>query len=456
MKKTKIICTIGPASEQKEQIKSLVDAGMNVMRMNFSHGDYEEQGFRIKNVKELNEENNSFIGICLDTKGPEIRTGYLKDNAPIMLEKGNLIRITMDYSYLGDENKIAMSYPGLFDDLSIGGTILCEDGNISLTVLEKDYQNRELICRINNSRKLGNKRNVDVPGEVLNMEFISQKDYNDIVFACEQDLDFISASFVRRKEDILAIRKILEEHNNTHIKLISKIENQEGVNNMDEIIALSDGVMVARGDLGVNVDLWELPQIQKEIIRKASMAGKISVVATQMLDSMTYNPRPTRAEVTDVHSAVLDGVSATMLSGETAQGYYPKEAVTFMSKIEEVAEDFYDYDNFIVKRRKAAKGQKYAELAYQTCSIALEPDVRLIMAEGDFQFANMLSSFKPFVECFIKTTKEDAKLMSLLYGVRPFTCSNDEMLEKLKEEYNLGAGSKILVIKKNKIEKITL
>jgi len=456
MKKTKIICTIGPASEQKEQIASLVKEGMNVMRMNFSHGDYEEQGFRIRNVRSLNEENNWHIGICLDTKGPEIRTGYLENDVPVMLEKGNLIRITMDYSFKGNQDKIAISYPGLFDDMGIGGVILCEDGNISLTVVDKDYENKELVCRINNTRKLGNKRNVDVPGEVLNMPFISKKDYDDICFACDQDIDFISASFVRRKEDIYEIRKILKEKNNTRIKLISKIENQEGVDNMDEIIDLSDGVMVARGDLGVNVELWDLPQIQKEIIRKANLKGKITVVATQMLDSMTYNPRPTRAEVTDVHNAVLDGADVTMLSGETAQGYYPDRAVFYMAKIEEVAEDYFDYMKFIKARRAEAGKQKYANLCYQICEIALDPDVCLIMAEGDFEFANMLSSFKPFVECFIKTTFSDSKLMSILYGIRPYYIDEEVKLEKVKDEYNLISGQKILIVKGNHIDKITL
>lgn len=438
MKKTKIICTIGPASEQKEQIDSLVSVGMNVMRMNFSHGDYDEQGFRINNVNQLNNDNpEKFIGICLDTKGPEIRTGYLKDNAPVMLQKGHTIRLTMDYSYLGDENKIAISYAGLFNDVQIGGSILAEDGNISLTVMGKDYENEELICRINNNRKLGNKRNVDVPGEILNMEFISQKDYNDIVFACQQNLDFISASFVRRKEDVLAIKKILKEHGNNHIKIIAKIENQEGVDNMDEIIDVSDGVMVARGDLGVNVDLWDMPQIQKEIIYKAAIKGKISVVATQMLDSMTYNPRPTRAEVTDVHNAVLDGVSSTMLSGETAQGYYPVESVTFMAKIEEKAEGYFDYQKF---RKLRLENCKDAKAIYDYINMLDKDEYDYGFIEGDFEFANLVSSFKPSKPIICKTNKKEGLLMTILYGIYPTLKS----LEEVKQDL----GNKVLEVKR--------
>lgn len=244
MKKTKMVCTIGPASEQKDQLEALINAGMNVMRMNFSHGDHVEQGFRIKNVKALNAEKGWNIGIMLDTKGPEIRTGYLKNDEPVMLTEGNTIRITMDYSYLGDANKVAISYPGLYDDISVGGRILIEDGNLTLTVTEKDEANHELVCRIENSRKLKNKRNCNVPGVILNMDYIAPKDKDDIEFGCDEDVDFISASFIRRPQDIKDIRDILAAKKNDHIKIISKIENQEGVSNMEEIIALSDGVMV--------------------------------------------------------------------------------------------------------------------------------------------------------------------------------------------------------------------
>ena len=373
MKKTKVVCTIGPASEQKEMLVKLINAGMNVMRMNFSHGDHEEQGFRINNVKALNEEMGWNIAIALDTKGPEIRTGYLKDDKPVDLVAGEIIRITMDYSYLGDEKKVAISYPGLYDDLHVGSTVLFEDGNINLTVIEKDEENRELVCRINNNRKLKNKRNCDIPGAVLNMPFITQKEIDDIKFGTEQGVDFVFASFVRRREDVEQLRQLLADNNNTHMKIIAKIENQEGVDNMDEIIDLCDGVMVARGDLGVNVDPCDMPQLQKEIIAKCQAKGKFVITATQMLDSMIVNPRPTRAEVTDVHNAVLDGTGATMLSGESAQGDWPYEAVDYMSRIDEVAEDYIDYDAMIENAIWGSEeGNTLASVACAAAKMALE------------------------------------------------------------------------------------
>ena len=262
MKKTKIVCTIGPSSEKKEQLKSLIEAGMNVMRMNFSHGSYEEQGARVKNVKELNEEQGWNVAIMLDTKGPEIRTGYLVGskgadgeldwhlNPKIQLEAGKEIRLTMDYNFTdGTPDKIAVSYPGMYDDLSIGDFVLIEDGLLRLRVTGKDEKAHELICNVENSRTLKNKKNINVPGVKLNMTFISEKDKKDLEWGCDQDIDFVSASFVRRAQDIQDIRDIFAAKHNTHIRIISKIENTEGVENMEEIVALSDGVMVARGDM---------------------------------------------------------------------------------------------------------------------------------------------------------------------------------------------------------------
>ncbi|MBO5542896.1 MAG: pyruvate kinase, partial [Acholeplasmatales bacterium] len=358
MKKTKVVCTIGPASEQKDCLEKLIGtARMNVMRMNFSHGDYDEQGFRIKNVKALNAEKGWFTGMALDTKGPEIRTGELNMSDAegykgVQINAGDKVVITMDYSYKGGKQedgsvKVSISYEGLYDDVQIGNKILFEDGLLQLVVKGKDEANRELICEALNSRKLKNKRNCNVPGVILNMPYISPKDKADMEFACDQDLDFIFASFVRRADDIKQIRDILARKENTHIKVISKIENQEGVKNMEEIIKLSDGVMVARGDLGVDVDAWDLPEIQKDMIFLAQSQGKIVITATQMLDSMQQNPRPTRAEVSDVHNAVLDGTSATMLSGESAQGDYPFLAVDYMSKIDEKAEESIDHEQMI-------------------------------------------------------------------------------------------------------------
>lgn len=454
MKKTKMVCTIGPASEQKDQLESLINAGMNVMRMNLSHGDHVEQGFRIKNVKELNKEKGWNIGMMLDTKGPEIRTGYLKNDDPVMLTEGNTIRVTMDYSYLGDANKIAISYPGLYNDISVGGKILIEDGNITLTVLEKDETCNELVCRIENSRKLKNKRNCNVPGVILNMNYISPKDKDDIEFACDQDLDFIAASFVRRAQDIQDIRDILASKNNSRIKIISKIENQEGVENMEEIIALSDGVMVARGDLGVDVDAWDLPQIQKEMIFLAQASGKIVVTATQMLDSMQQNPRPTRAEVSDVHNAVLDGTGATMLSGESAQGDYPLEAVTYMAKIDEKAEDYIDHELMIenVLNFPTDKNEIDA-IGLAVAQVCMNFEVAAVVAEGDQELAFKISQYRPASDVFYATAdRADCRTLQLAWGIQPVHGSLADAYTAAVEKLGLEKGESILEVTKDGVK----
>ena len=455
MKKTKVVCTIGPASEQKDCLEKLIGtAGMNVMRMNFSHGDYEEQGFRIKNVKALNAEKGWFTGLCLDTKGPEIRTGYLENDEPVMLHKGDIIRITMDYSFLGNANKIAISYAGLYDDISVGGRIQIEDGNLTLKVIEKDAENKELVCEAQNDRKLKNKRNCNVPGVILNMPYVSPKDKADMEFACDQGLDFIAASFVRRADDIRQIREILAAKNNTHIKIISKIENQEGVSNMEEIVKLSDGVMVARGDLGVDVDAWDLPAIQKEMIYLAQSQGKIVVCATQMLDSMQQNPRPTRAEVSDCHNAVLDGTGATMLSGESAQGDYPFEAVSYMAKIDEKAEDDIDHQQMIenVVYGKEDKNEDDA-IGLAVATLACVFEVPAVVAAGSVDFALALSEYRPASDIFFACDNaDDCRTLSIVWGVQAVLGTIDDAMAKAKEKLNLEAGDKIIKTVANKLE----
>ena len=455
MKKTKVVCTIGPASEQKDCLEKLIGtAGMNVMRMNFSHGDYEEQGFRIKNVKALNAEKGWFTGLCLDTKGPEIRTGYLENDEPVMLHKGDIIRITMDYSFLGNANKIAISYAGLYDDISVGGRIQIEDGNLTLKVIEKDAKNKELVCEAQNDRKLKNKRNCNVPGVILNMPYVSPKDKADMEFACDQGLDFIAASFVRRADDIRQIREILAAKNNTHIKIISKIENQEGVSNMEEIVMLSDGVMVARGDLGVDVDAWDLPAIQKEMIYLAQSQGKIVVCATQMLDSMQQNPRPTRAEVSDCHNAVLDGTGATMLSGESAQGDYPFEAVSYMAKIDEKAEDDIDHQQMIenVVYGKEDKNEDDA-IGLAVATLACVFEVPAVVAAGSVDFALALSEYRPASDIFFACDNaDDCRTLSIVWGVQAVLGTIDDAMAKAKEKLNLEAGDKIIKTVANKLE----
>ena len=455
MKKTKLVCTIGPASEQKDCLEKLIGtAGMNVMRMNLSHGDHDEQGFRIRNVKALNAEKGWNVGMALDTKGPEIRTGYLKNDEPVMIHTGDIIRITMDYSYLGDANKVAISYPGLYDDIHVGGRILIEDGLLTLVVKEKDAKNRELVCEAQNDRKLKNKRNCNVPGVVLNMDYIAPKDLDDINWACEQDLDFIFASFVRRPKDIEDIRAILKKNNNDHIKIISKIENQEGVRNMPEIIALSDGVMVARGDLGVDVDAWDLPSIQKEMIYLAQSTGKIVITATQMLDSMQQNPRPTRAEVSDVHNAVLDGTCCVMLSGESAQGDYPYEAVTYLGKIANRAEDDLDHEAMIenVVYGKEEKDE-YDAIGLAVATLANTFEIPAVVAEGDVDFALALSQYRPATDVFFAVkTPAEARTLAIVWGVQAVVGTIDDAFKAAKKALELSADDKVIKATSTKFE----
>jgi len=457
MKKTKIVCTIGPASEELSKLEALINNGMNVMRMNFSHGSYEEQGARIENVRKLNKEKNLHVGIMLDTKGPEIRTGVMKDGKA-EIKQGATVRVTFNYDYPCDEKKIALSYPGLFDDISVGGKILIEDGNLGLEVIDKDMANRELVTKALNTRVLKNKKNVNVPGVILNMDYISDKDRADIEWGCDQDVEYIAASFVRRAQDLKDLRAILKAKKKTEIKIISKIENQEGVDNMEEIIELSDGVMVARGDLGVDVPAWEVPVYQKQMIEIAQSLGRIVITATQMLDSMISNPRPTRAEVSDVFNSVLDGTSATMLSGESANGDFPETAVEYMSAIDERAEEDIDYE-FMIERALHGTTDLNPEsaMAFAAAKIALEFGISAIVAVGSNEFLYKLATFRPCVNVFaaVKTAKE-ANALSLAWGVTPVVGAAADAQKKAVETLELGKGDVILVIKKDGLQYVTL
>ena len=310
-RKTKIICTIGPASESKEMMTKLVENGMNIIRLNFSHGDFEEHGNRIRNIREVVKETGKNIAILLDTKGPEVRLGEF-ENGVETYEKGDMVTIVRE-KILGTHEKFHIQCPEIFDDVEVGGTILIDDGKMRLTILEK--REGELKCRIENPGQLKSKKGCNLPGVKLSMPFISPKDDADIRFGCQMGVDYIAASFTRRKEDILAIRKILREEGKPDIQIIPKIENQEGFDNLEEILEVADGVMVARGDLGVDVSFELVPIYQKKIIKTANAMGKPVVTATHMLESMQGNPRPTRAEASDVANAVLDGTDAIMLSG---------------------------------------------------------------------------------------------------------------------------------------------
>lgn len=333
MKKTKIVCTIGPKTESKEVLKQLLEAGMNVMRLNFSHGDYEEHGRRISNLREVMAETGMRAAILLDTKGPEIRTIKLEGGNDVSLVAGQEFTFTTDRTVIGNNKIVAVTYEGFASDLKAGDTVLVDDGLIAMEV--KEVAGNEVRCIVKNNGDLGENKGINLPNVSVNLPALAEKDINDLKFGCEQGIDFVAASFIRKAEDVLAVRKVLCENGGENVKIISKIENQEGLNNFDEILEVTDGVMVARGDLGVEIPVEEVPFAQKMMIEKCNEAGKPVITATQMLDSMIKNPRPTRAEANDVANAIIDGTDAVMLSGETAKGKYPVEAVKVMARIAE-------------------------------------------------------------------------------------------------------------------------
>lgn len=331
MKKTKIVCTIGPKTESRETLIQLLDAGMNVMRLNFSHGNYEEHRQRITNLRAITAETGKHVAILLDTKGPEIRTMKLENGQDVPLIAGQTFIFTTDQSVVGNNRCVAVTYPGFASDIRIGHTILVDDGLIEMKVT--NVTATEVNCQVLNSGDLGENKGINLPGISTKLPALSEKDKRDLIFGCEQNVDFIAASFIRKSSDVIEIREHLKSHGGGHIQVISKIENQEGLNNFDEILAVSDGIMVARGDLGVEIPVEEVIFAQKMMIEKCNKASKIVITATQMLDSMIKNPRPTRAEAGDVANAILDGTDAVMLSGESAKGKYPLEAVNIMATI---------------------------------------------------------------------------------------------------------------------------
>ena len=323
MRKTKIVCTIGPATQDVEILKKMILAGMNVARINFSHGSYEDQKEKIANVKKAREELNMPVALLLDTQGPEIRTGKLKNNRVELKAKNTITLTPKDIE--GDESIVSISYKNLYKDINVDSQILIDDGKIALKV--KEIDGKDIICSVVSGGRLGSRKSVNIPGTHINLPALKEKDIDDLKAGCKEDFDYIAASFVRNAKDVKSIRKVLDENGGEKIKIISKIENQEGIDNIDEILELSDGVMVARGDLGVEIPYYEVPIMQKKFIQKCNDSGKLVITATQMLESMTDSPTPTRAEVSDVANAIFDVTGAIMLSGETAAGRYPVKCV---------------------------------------------------------------------------------------------------------------------------------
>ncbi|MRG87683.1 pyruvate kinase [Salinibacillus xinjiangensis] len=433
MKKTKIVCTIGPASESVEKLEQLIESGMNVARLNFSHGDHEEHLQRIKNIREAASNKNQTVAILLDTKGPEIRTGDMK-NGEVQLTKGEHVIVSMN-AVEGDESKFSVTYPGLIDDVHVGSKILLDDGLIELEVTEVNRDAGEINTKILNSGILKNKKGVNVPNVSVNLPGITEKDANDIVFGIEQGIDFIAASFVRRPSDVLEIRELLEKYHAENIHIIPKIENREGVDNIDDILEVSDGLMVARGDLGVEIPPEEVPLVQKELIKKCNMAGKPVITATQMLDSMQRNPRPTRAEASDVANAIFDGTDAIMLSGETAAGLYPVESVKTMYNIAVHSESSLDHQ-MIFENRTREVDVTITDVISQSVSYAAETlQVSSILTPTESgHTARMISKYRPKASIVAVTAHEKVqRQLSLAWGVTAVigktVNSTDEMLD---------------------------
>ncbi|RSL32963.1 pyruvate kinase [Salibacterium salarium] len=436
MRKTKIVCTIGPASESPEMLRKLMDAGMNVARLNFSHGDFAEHKARVDAIREIAAETGKNVGILLDTKGPEVRTHTMKDGAVNLVEGQELI-VSPD-EVEGTEEKISVTYPGIADDLEPGKKILLDDGLIELEVLET--AGKDIRTKVLNNGELKNKKGVNLPNVKVNLPGITEKDAADIKFGIEQEVDFIAASFVRRPSDVLEIREILENHEAENTEIIPKIENQEGIDNIADILEVSDGLMVARGDLGVEIPAEDVPLAQKELIKQCNTAAKPVITATQMLDSMQRNPRPTRAEASDVANAIFDGTDAIMLSGETAAGDYPVETVQTMSNIAVKAESALKYETILSQRTKEsdktitnAISQSVSHTAYNLNASAI-----LTATESGYT-AKIVSKYRPESPIIAVTSNTHVlRKLSLVWGVTPLlgkaATTTDEMLDSTVHE----------------------
>lgn len=430
MRKTKILCTIGPKSDKPEILSKLIEAGMNASRHNFSHGDHAEHGARIKLVKELREKYKKPVAILLDTKGPEIRTGAFEGGS-VDLQEGSDFVVVCGEEVMGNSTICSVSYEGLHKDVKIGDLILIADGLVGLEV--KSIEGKRIHCTVRNSGTLGNHKNVNVPGVITTLPAVTEKDIDDLKFGIEQGIDIVAASFIRKAQDVLDIRRVLEENGGGDILIFSKIENHEGVDNIDEIIKFSDGIMVARGDLGVEIPTEEVPVVQKMIIEKCNEAGKPVITATQMLESMIKNPRPTRAEASDVANAIFDGTDTIMLSGETANGCYPVETVATMARIAERAERALNYEEKLKKRRRNHVPNVPNAVSLATCNAAMDLNASaIITATQSGHTARVISQFRPKCPIIAVTPYEKvARRLALNWGVFPIIANKMESTDEL-------------------------
>ncbi len=453
MKKTKIVSTLGPASNDVETITKLAEAGANVFRFNFSHGDHEEHRARMNMVREVEKKTGKLLGIALDTKGAEIRTTE-QEGGKFTINTGDTIRISMDDTKKGNKDMIHVTYDGLYDDTHVGGHVLIDDGLVDLLIKDKDDAKRELVCEAQNTGVIGSKKGVNAPGVEIRLPGITEKDTNDIKFGLKEGINFIFASFVRKAQDVLDIRQLLEEAHCEYVKIFPKIESQEGIDNIDEILKVSDGLMVARGDMGVEIPAENVPLVQKSLIKKCNAAGKAVITATQMLDSMQENPRPTRAEASDVANAVFDGTDATMLSGESANGEYPVEAVATMARIDVKAENAlrqhksFSLNEFDKTDVTEAIGRAVAEAA-DNLNIKT-----IVAATKSGHTARMISKYRPDADILAVTFDERTRRsLAVNWGVFPVVAetpaSTDEMFnlatEKAKEAGFAKEGDLILI-----------
>ena len=416
MKKTKIVCTLGPASEREEVISAMADAGMNVARINFSHGTHEEHAEKIALVKKIREQKQIALPVMLDTKGPEFRIKTF-ETGKIVLKKGDIFTFTTD-DVVGDQSRVAVSYRGICEDMTAGDKILLNNGLMVFEVTK--VKKPDVVCTVLVGGELSNRKSMFFPDKILHLEYLSEQDKSDLLFGIEQGVDFIACSFVSKAQDITDVRNFLSEHGSTDIDLIAKIENRAGVNNLAEILEVSDGIMIGRGDMGVEIPYEELPDIQKTIINACRIAGKRCITATEMLESMIHNPRPTRAEISDVANAVYDGSSAVMLSGETAAGAYPVEAVKAMSRIAMQAESKQSFIQTVEEDEYLIRGLSDA-LSHSACLLARDIQAKaIVVCTRTGGTAKMVSRFRPMIDIIGMTTDPRSyQKLALSWGVMP-------------------------------------
>ncbi|MFB9769521.1 pyruvate kinase [Lactiplantibacillus modestisalitolerans] len=440
MKKTKIVSTLGPASTDTDTIVKLIEAGANIFRFNFSHGDHAEHLDRLNKVHEAEKITGKTVGIMLDTKGAEIRTTVQKDGKS-EYKIGDKVRITMDDSLETTHDKVAVTYDGLFDDVHVGGHVLFDDGLLDMKIDEKDEANRELVTTVQNAGVLGSRKGVNAPGVSINLPGITEKDSSDIRFGLDHEINYIAASFVRKPQDVLDIRELLEEKHMEHVQIFPKIESQEGIDNADEILKVCDGLMIARGDMGVEIPAENVPLVQKSLIKKCNALGMPVITATQMLDSMQENPRPTRAEASDVANAVFDGTDATMLSGESANGLYPVESVAMMAKIDQKAENTLA-ENGTLQLNRFDKTSVTETIGIAIARAAKNLNIKTIVAATESGYtAKMISKYRPNADILAITFDERTQRgLMVNWGVQPIVADKPETTDDM---FDLAASKAV-------------